>query len=49
LRKLENGNPYEVLKNFPNEKEVIEFIGDSAAEFSWTELQYYWILTYKLK
>lgn len=49
LRKLENGNEYEVLKNFPAEKEVGAIIGAAAAEFSWTELQYYWFLTYKLK
>jgi demethylmenaquinone methyltransferase/2-methoxy-6-polyprenyl-1,4-benzoquinol methylase len=49
LRKLENGNQYEVLKNFQNEKEAREFIGDSATEFSWNELQYYWLSTYKLK
>jgi SAM-dependent methyltransferase len=49
LRKLENGNEYEVLKNFPDKKETIKIIGDSAVEICWTELQYYWLLTYKLK
>jgi ubiquinone/menaquinone biosynthesis C-methylase UbiE len=49
LRKLENGDEHEVLKNFPSEKEVREIIADLAAEISWTELQYYWFLTYKLK
>jgi SAM-dependent methyltransferase len=49
LRKLENGNEYEVLKNFPDEKETRKIIGDSAVEICWTELQYYWLLTYKLK
>ena len=49
MRKLENGKQYEVLKNFPNKSEAREFIGNSVAEFSWTELQYYWFLTYKLK
>jgi SAM-dependent methyltransferase len=49
LRKIENGNQYEVLKNFPDEKEARDFISSSATEFSWTELQYYWFLTYKLK
>lgn len=49
MRKLENGEQYEVLKNFPCESEAREFIVDSTAEFSWTELQYYWFLTYKLK
>jgi SAM-dependent methyltransferase len=49
MRKLENGNEYEVLKNFPDEKEIGEIIGAAAVEFFWTELQYYWFLTYKLK
>ena len=49
LRKLENGDEYEVLKNFPSEREVREIIADLTAEISWTELQYYWFLTYKLK
>ncbi|MFZ0829336.1 MAG: class I SAM-dependent methyltransferase [Verrucomicrobiia bacterium] len=49
LRKLEKGNEYEVLKNFPSEKEVRGLIADSAAEVFWTELQYYWFLAYKLK
>jgi demethylmenaquinone methyltransferase/2-methoxy-6-polyprenyl-1,4-benzoquinol methylase len=49
LRKLENGDEHEVLKNFPSEKEVREVITDLAVEISWTELQYYWFLTYRLK
>jgi demethylmenaquinone methyltransferase/2-methoxy-6-polyprenyl-1,4-benzoquinol methylase len=49
LRKLENGDEHEVLKNFPSEKEVRGLIADSSAEICWTELQYYWFLTYKLK
>ena len=49
MRKLENGKEYEVLKNFPDEKEARKIIGDSAVEICWTELQYYWLLTYKLK
>jgi ubiquinone/menaquinone biosynthesis C-methylase UbiE len=49
MRKLENGKEYEVLKNFPDEKETRKIIGDSAVEICWTELQYYWLLTYKLK
>ena len=49
LRRLEKGNEYEVLKNFPDEKEARKIIGDSAVEICWIELQYYWLLTYKLK
>jgi hypothetical protein len=49
LRRLENGDKHEVLKNFPCEKEVREMIAGLAVEISWTELQYYWFLKYKLK
>ena len=49
VRKLENGNKYEVLKNFPDENEAKRILADLAVEICWTELQYYWFLTYKLK
>jgi ubiquinone/menaquinone biosynthesis C-methylase UbiE len=49
LRKLEDGTEYEVLKNFPLEEEIRTSIGTSATEIRWTELPYYWFLTYKLK
>jgi demethylmenaquinone methyltransferase/2-methoxy-6-polyprenyl-1,4-benzoquinol methylase len=49
LRRLENGDEHEILKNFPSEKEVRDVITDLAVEISWTELQYYWFLTYRLK
>ena len=49
VRKLEIGNEYEILKNFPDEKEAKRMLADSAVEICWTELQYYWLLTYKLK
>ena len=50
LRRLENGDAYEVLKNFPDlETEIRKILADSAVEICWTELPYYWLLTYKLK
>ena len=49
LRKLENGNEYEVLKHFPDKMEAKRILTDSAIEICWTELEYYWLLTYKLK
>lgn len=49
MRKLENGDAYEVLKNFPDEREARKILADSAVEICWTELHYYWLLTYKLK
>jgi SAM-dependent methyltransferase len=47
-RKLENGNEYEILKNSPDEKEIKAVLGDFAREIRWTELTYYWFLTYKI-
>jgi len=49
LRKLESGKEYEVRKNFPDEKEARQMIGDAAAEIGWADLKYYWFLTYYLK
>jgi SAM-dependent methyltransferase len=49
LRKLDDESEYEVLKNFPDEDEARQAIGEAASGFSWTELPYYWFLTYKLK
>jgi len=47
LRTLANGERYEVLKNFPDEHEVREAVGE-VVEFSWTSLPYYWFATYTL-
>lgn len=48
-RRLDNGTVHEVLKNFPSEKEVKNILSEMAAvEIQWTELPYYWFLTYRL-
>ena len=49
LRKLENGTEHEILKNFPRENEVRKSLACSATEIRWTDLRYYWLLTYRLK
>ncbi len=49
LRTLEDGTEYEVLKNFPDESEIGAIVGNSGGELHWTELPYYWFLTYKLQ
>jgi len=49
VRRLQDGSGHEILKNFPNEGEIRAMVGNSAAEISWTELTYYWLLAYKLK
>lgn len=44
IRKLQTGAEYEVLKNFPNEEEVVQLIKDFGFEMEWLELEYFWIL-----
>src|SRR4051812_25489781 len=47
-RKLDDGSVHEVLKNFPDRKELLEHARASAGEVEVTELKYYWVLNYKL-
>lgn len=49
LRRLANGTEHEILKNFPAKNEVRKLLEDLAVEIRWTELSYYWFLTYRLK
>jgi demethylmenaquinone methyltransferase/2-methoxy-6-polyprenyl-1,4-benzoquinol methylase len=49
LRRLLDGTEHEVLKNFPSEIELKNTLAGSATEIRWTELPYYWFLTYRLK
>jgi demethylmenaquinone methyltransferase/2-methoxy-6-polyprenyl-1,4-benzoquinol methylase len=46
-RRLENGDEYEVLKNFPGQPEVETALSGRAVEIRWTELTHYWFLTYR--
>jgi len=48
VRWLENGETYEVLKNFPSETEVLELIKGLPLEMEWVELKYYWVLKLQL-
>jgi SAM-dependent methyltransferase len=48
-RKLETGEEFEVLKNFPDRQEVGAILSGLATDIEWTELQYYWLLTYRIK
>jgi SAM-dependent methyltransferase len=45
-RKLENGETYEVLKNFPTETFVRQQLAEKAKDIAFIKLQYFWILTY---
>ena len=44
IRRLQNGETYEVLKNFPSEKEMESLKANLGFEMEWEELEYYWIL-----
>ena len=49
VRKLANGEDYEVVKNFPTEEELREAVGDVAAEAHLETLRYYWLLVFRTK
>ncbi|MFD2246939.1 class I SAM-dependent methyltransferase [Pontibacter ruber] len=46
-RTLENGSQHLVLKNFPTEAGIRELLQDKATDINFTNLQHYWILSYK--
>ena len=45
-RRLDDGNEYEVLKNFPTEPELRAAVEDFAADVQIELLGYYWVLSY---
>jgi demethylmenaquinone methyltransferase/2-methoxy-6-polyprenyl-1,4-benzoquinol methylase len=47
VRRLDNGQTYEVLKNFPTENEIREALGDSDSDIRFEALAYYWIVAYR--
>ena len=49
MRKLANGEDYEVVKNFPTEQELREALADVAAEAHLETLRYYWLLVFRTK
>lgn len=46
VRRLEGGQVYEVMNNFPTEDEVRGVLGESASDVQCTTLEYYWIVAY---
>ena len=48
-RRLDNCETFEVLKNFPQREEVEAALSDLATDVRWTELEYYWFLTYRTR
>ncbi|HZZ94797.1 MAG TPA: class I SAM-dependent methyltransferase [Usitatibacter sp.] len=49
VRKLANGDDYEVVKNFPTEDELREAVAEVAAEAHLESLRYYWLLVFRTK
>lgn len=49
VRTLANGEPFEVLKNFPRADELAECIRPVAREAHLESLTYYWLLVFTLK
>ena len=46
-RRLADGDEFEVLKNFPAQSEAEAVLSGLATGVRWSELRYYWILTYR--
>ena len=49
LRRLGDGAEVRVLKNFPSEDEVRRRLSADAAQVSYREFEYYWLLEYRLR
>jgi demethylmenaquinone methyltransferase/2-methoxy-6-polyprenyl-1,4-benzoquinol methylase len=49
MRKLENGEQFEILKNFPTPEELTEAVRPVAREARLEALTYYWLLAFTLK
>ncbi len=49
VRKLANGDAFEILKNFPTPEEFTEAVRGVAHEAHLETLQYYWLLVFTLK
>jgi demethylmenaquinone methyltransferase/2-methoxy-6-polyprenyl-1,4-benzoquinol methylase len=47
-RRLADGSEHEVLKNFPEERELLAAVGGAAQEAGVELLRHYWILSYTL-
>ena len=49
MRRLANGDQYEVLKNFPTAPELTQAVRGVARDARLEELQYYWLLVFTLR
>ena len=48
IRRLEDGREYEILKNFPTKKEILETLGNKIKNLKIIFLEYFWIISYNI-
>jgi SAM-dependent methyltransferase len=48
IRRLENGRTYEVIKNFPDNCELIETLKNQARDIHLSRRRYYWTVSYNV-
>jgi SAM-dependent methyltransferase len=48
-RQLADGREFEVVKNFPSRQQVAADLDSAATDFTWTELEYYWVAACRLR
>jgi len=48
IRKLDDGQEYEILKNFPTKQEIMVSLGTSVKNFEMESLTYFWIIYYNI-
>jgi SAM-dependent methyltransferase len=49
LRSLEDGTHYEVLKNFPDKRELERVLSDVSINLEYRELEYFWYASYTVR
>jgi demethylmenaquinone methyltransferase/2-methoxy-6-polyprenyl-1,4-benzoquinol methylase len=47
-RRLADGSPHEVLKNFPSRRDLEARCARFGTDFGYTEYEYYWLATYRI-
>ena len=48
VRQLADGSKYQILKNFPNKKQIRSLLNNVATDLQYTRLDHYWTLSYTL-
>lgn len=49
VRALQDGRTYEIVKNFPSRELFASDVGGVGMEVEWTELDYFWLATFRLR